>query len=228
MTYRRFLILLLVPLSVRASAQKGFSRNVVVSLGMKTYNFYCEGTPGSPSVNITLQEVPVGVTASNLAICMPFGPRKGTCTLTTFRLENDGRCTQVGEPQVAQEYEYDLYRLATRLNAKYTDGSCAKEVQSALDINKEADAYSFFSDLILANVCGNYDYHSRSCMGSFSTSPFKNSSQFERVARAVNTGATNSTGTVNGLVPRANVFPTTIQTLTDTIFSDIGVVAQRE
>ncbi len=80
--------------------------------------------PLGPHPSVQPQQ-PVGVTASDLVIRMHFGPQKGSCTLTTFRLENDGRCTQVGEPQVAQEYEYDLYRQATRLNAKYADGSTA-------------------------------------------------------------------------------------------------------
>ncbi|KUZ08396.1 hypothetical protein WS50_22170 [Burkholderia territorii] len=106
--------------------------------------------------------------------------------------------------------------------------SCAKEPSNALDINTEADENPVFLDVTLANVCDNYDYHSRSCVGAFSTLQIKDSPQLERVARAVNTGAPGSTGAVNGLVPRGNVFLAAVQTLTDIIFDDIGFVAQRD
>ncbi len=79
--------------------------------------------PLGPHPSVQPQQ-PVGVTASDLVIRMHFCPPKGSCTLTTFKLENDGNWTGVGE-RTDDGYEYDLYKQAARLNARYTDGSTA-------------------------------------------------------------------------------------------------------
>jgi hypothetical protein len=64
---------------------------------------------------------PIGVTSSDLIIRMHY--EKGACTLTTFKLQQDGSCTQVGHPPREDNYEYDLYQKASSLNAQYADGS---------------------------------------------------------------------------------------------------------
>jgi len=65
----------------------------------------------------------IGSTRSDLFVQMHY--EKGDCTLTTFELGRDGTRTPVGDPLTARGYEYDLYMEATRLNAKYGDGSTA-------------------------------------------------------------------------------------------------------
>jgi predicted chitinase len=46
----------------------------------------------------------------------------GNCTLTTFRQQDDGRYVEVGSPPSRdREYEYNLYKEATRLNARYAE-----------------------------------------------------------------------------------------------------------
>jgi hydroxyethylthiazole kinase len=77
--------------------------------------------PLGPHPSVQPQQ-PVGMTGSDLIIRMQFGPPKGDCMLTTFRLHADGTCVEVGERK-DDGYEYGLYKEATRLNAKYTDGS---------------------------------------------------------------------------------------------------------
>jgi len=67
------------------------------------------------------------VTTSDLVIRMHFGPPKGNCTLTTFRLDTDGTWIGVGE-RTDDGYEYGLYAEAMRLNAQYRDGSTAPAV----------------------------------------------------------------------------------------------------
>src|SRR5260370_14247121 len=78
-----------------------------------------------PSVQTQPSLAPSG-TSCDLVIQMHY--EKGDCTLTTFRLEPDGRYTQVADPLPADGYEYDLYTEAVRLNARYTDHSTAPAV----------------------------------------------------------------------------------------------------
>lgn len=106
--------------------------------------------------------------------------------------------------------------------------SCAKEPSNALDISREADSQPAFTDIALPNVCDSFDYRTKTCRGPASTVQFKSSHELERVARAVNTGSPGSTGVVNGLVQRENVFLATVQTLTDIIFGSSTFVAQHE
>ncbi|MFM0267802.1 hypothetical protein [Paraburkholderia sediminicola] len=66
---------------------------------------------------------PIGITSCDLFIRMHY---EKTCTLTTFRLEEDGHSIQVGEPLTAATgFEYDLYTEVNRLNRMYADGSTA-------------------------------------------------------------------------------------------------------
>jgi hypothetical protein len=106
--------------------------------------------------------------------------------------------------------------------------SCAKEPSKALDISREADSQPVFTDKALPNVCDSFDYRTKTCRGQASTLQLKSSYELERVARAVNTGSPGSTGIVNGLVQRENVFFATVQTLTDTVFSGNTFVAQHD
>jgi hypothetical protein len=80
-----------------------------------------------PSVQTQPSLAPSG-TSCDLFIQMHY--EKANCTLTTFRLEQDGRYTQVGDPQPAAGYAYNLYSEAMRLNARYTDGSTAPAVSA--------------------------------------------------------------------------------------------------
>ncbi|WP_258193456.1 hypothetical protein [Paraburkholderia sp. BL25I1N1] len=95
--------------------------------------------------------------------------------------------------------------------------TCAKEVQSAHNINVESDIVPVVSNSRLENVCDNYDYHQKSCRSHPESIDFRVCPQFERAARAVNTGNPNSTGPMNGLVPRTNVFLSALAKTTDTI-----------
>lgn len=79
--------------------------------------------PLGPHPSVQPQQ-PVGVTTSDLVIRMHFGPPKGACTLTTFRPDTDGTWIGIGE-RTDDGFEYDLYKQAARLNARYTDGSTA-------------------------------------------------------------------------------------------------------
>ena len=78
--------------------------------------------PLGPHPSVQRQQA-IGVTGSDLVIRMHF--ERGDCALTTFALKQDGRCTQVGEPSSAHDYEYNMYSEAMRLNKKYSDGSTA-------------------------------------------------------------------------------------------------------
>ncbi|MFL9958693.1 hypothetical protein PQR21_08785 [Paraburkholderia nemoris] len=78
--------------------------------------------PLGPHPSVQTQP-PVGITSCDLFIRMHY---EKTCTLTTFRLTEDGRSIQVGEPlSSATSFEYDLYAEVNRLNRMYTDGSTA-------------------------------------------------------------------------------------------------------
>ncbi|MBK5125456.1 hypothetical protein IQ288_37175 [Burkholderia sp. R-69980] len=105
--------------------------------------------------------------------------------------------------------------------------SCAKPVNSTHNINIEADAYPIISPTTISNVCGNYDYHNRTCSTVLSTMNFRVCRQFERAARAVNTGSPNSTGAMYGLVPRTNVFLSSMAKLSDVLIDFEGAYAQK-
>ncbi|MFM0730007.1 hypothetical protein PQQ52_05855 [Paraburkholderia sediminicola] len=79
-------------------------------------------SPLGPHPSVQMQQ-PIGITSSDLFIRMHY---EKTCTLTTFRLAEDGRSIQVGEPlSSTTTFEYDLYTEVNRLNRMYTDGSTA-------------------------------------------------------------------------------------------------------
>ncbi|WP_413656787.1 hypothetical protein [Paraburkholderia phenoliruptrix] len=106
--------------------------------------------------------------------------------------------------------------------------SCAKPVNNTHNINIEADKLPRFTATTLINVCPDYDYHSKSCRTSLSRMDFLASAEFERSARAVNTGNPNSTGTLNGLIPRTNVFVASIAKLTDILIDYNDAYSQKE
>lgn len=106
--------------------------------------------------------------------------------------------------------------------------TCAKEVHAAHSINIEADVFPVLTRATLGNVCNSYDYHTKSCRSSPQTIDFLESVQFEKSARAVNTGNPNSTGPMNGLVPRTNVFLSALAKLTDFIVDYESAYAQKE
>jgi hydroxyethylthiazole kinase len=83
--------------------------------------------PLGPHPSVQLQPA-AGTTAVDLLIQMHY--EKGSCTLTTFTLDSDGSCVQVGEPVETNEYEYGLYAEAMRLNRQYSDGSTAPAVSA--------------------------------------------------------------------------------------------------
>jgi predicted chitinase len=106
--------------------------------------------------------------------------------------------------------------------------SCAKPVSSNHNINTEADKLPRFTVTTLINVCSDYDYHAKSCRTPLSSMEFRVSSEFEKSARAVNTGNPDSTGTLNGLMPRMNVFLASVATISDMLINYTDACSQRE
>jgi hydroxyethylthiazole kinase len=104
----------------------------------------------------------------------------------------------------------------------------AKDPSHARNINREADNAPLFRTVTLENLCDNYDYGNRTCRSALTTMESTSSNQLERVARAVNTGNPDSTGQVNGLIARENVFHTATYVLTNLTTIDHKPSAQRE
>jgi hypothetical protein len=103
--------------------------------------------------------------------------------------------------------------------------TCAKAGGRAINISREADAAPAITNTTITGVCKNYSYPSRSCIGATSTINYYPSIQAERVARAINTGNANSTGTVNGLIPRNNVLACALNVLVE--IPELDVPKQR-
>jgi predicted chitinase len=116
-------------------------------------------------------------------------------------------------------------------NSRATDSAgyywitCAKVGQAAHNISRDADANPVVATTALANVCSNYNYQNKSCNVSSTSIDYHSSPQSERVARAINTGNPNSTGTVNGLIPRNNVLANTLNVLVE--LADLVTPKQR-
>jgi predicted chitinase len=106
--------------------------------------------------------------------------------------------------------------------------SCAKPAAANHNINVEADKLPKFTVAALINVCSDYNYHDTLCRVSLSNMEFRVSSEFEKSARAVNTGNPNSTGTLNGLMPRTNVFLSSVAKLTDILIDYPDAYSQKE
>ncbi|PCE33018.1 M23 family metallopeptidase [Burkholderia ubonensis] len=105
--------------------------------------------------------------------------------------------------------------------------SCARPVGSAHNINIESDRWPVFTVATLTNVCSDYNYRTKSCRVSLTNMEFRVCSQFEKSARAVNTGNPNSTGTLNGLIPRTNVFLASVAKLSDILVDYEDAYSQR-
>nr|WP_328809461.1 hypothetical protein [Paraburkholderia hiiakae] len=132
-----------------------------------------------------------------------------------------------GQPSVYRDsLETDLSRACD--SAGFYWISCAKPIAKVHNINIEADRLPIFTETTLTNVCSNYDYHTKSCKAAISSMPFRACSQFERSARAVNTGNPNSTGTLMGLIPRTNVFIASVAKLTDILVDYPGAYSQKK
>lgn len=116
-------------------------------------------------------------------------------------------------------------------NSRATDSAgyywitCARIGSGALNITREADTTPDITTRPLTNVCSNYSYPNRSCNVASVSIDYHSSPQSERVARAINTGNPNSTGTVNGLIPRNNVFANAINVLVE--LADLVTPKQR-
>jgi predicted chitinase len=106
--------------------------------------------------------------------------------------------------------------------------SCAKPVGASHNINAEADKLPRFVASTLINVCSDYNYHDKSCRASLYRMEFLASSEFEKSARAVNTGNSNSTGKLNGLIPRTNIFLASVAKLTDILIDYVDAYSQKE
>jgi predicted chitinase len=105
--------------------------------------------------------------------------------------------------------------------------TCAKPIGQTYNINRSADTFPNITQTTLTNVCNGYDYHSKTCSTGLSTMDFRASAEFERSARAVNTGNPNSTYAMNGLVPRTNVFLSTLAKITDVLIDYADAYAQK-
>ncbi|MDN6859216.1 M23 family metallopeptidase [Pseudomonas sp. CAN2814] len=98
--------------------------------------------------------------------------------------------------------------------------SVAKGPNLAVCLNRFADTPPILIQQTLQNVCTDYNYTTKTCSVSLSSTKYYTCQQLETVARGVNTGNPNSTGTVNGLVPRRVVFASCLLTLTEMNFPD--------
>lgn len=119
--------------------------------------------------------------------------------------------------------ETDVARAAD--SAGYYWITCARTGNGAINISRYADAYPATQPSQLQNVCAKYSYSARSCTGSLTSINYYSSMQAEQVARAINTGNANSTGAVNGLVPRNNVLANALNVLVE--MDDMNVAKQR-
>jgi hypothetical protein len=109
--------------------------------------------------------------------------------------------------------ETDLFRACD--SAGFYWISCAKSLNQAHNINIEGDVRPEFRQIAISNVCSNYSYPHHACQVGLSTMDFRSCHQFERAGRAVNTGNPDSTNTMNGLIPRTNVFLASIAVMAD-------------
>ncbi|WP_218188788.1 hypothetical protein, partial [Pseudomonas sp. AU11447] len=98
--------------------------------------------------------------------------------------------------------------------------SAAKGPNLAICLSRFADNTPVLVRQTLQNICTNYDYTNKVCLVSPSSTEHYTCQQLEVVARGVNTGNPNSTGTVNGLIPRRVVFSNCLLVLTETQFPD--------
>lgn len=119
--------------------------------------------------------------------------------------------------------ETDVWRAAD--SAGYYWITCARSGNAAVNISQYADVHPAIQSSKLQNVCTNYSYSSRSCQGSLTSINYYSSLQAEQVARAINTGNANSTGAVNGLIPRNNVLANALNVVMET--DEMKIVRQR-
>ena len=154
---------------------------------------------------------------------------RGVIQLTfeeNYRRYGDFRKWSSSPSQYRDSLEVDLSRACD--SAGFYWVSCAKPVAGSHNINMEADKLPRFTVTTLINVCPDYDYHAKSCRTSLSRLEFRVCSEFEKSARAVNTGNPNSTGTLNGLIPRTNVFLASSAKLTDILIDYQDAYSQKE
>lgn len=98
--------------------------------------------------------------------------------------------------------------------------SAAKGPNLAICLSRFADNTPVLVRQTLQNICTNYDYINKICLVPPSSTEHYICQQLEVVARGVNTGNPNGTGTVNGLIPRRVVFSNCLLALTETQFPD--------
>jgi hypothetical protein len=104
-------------------------------------------------------------------------------------------------------------------NARATDSAgyywvtCAKPDNAVVCINLYADNVPILESSRLSSICKNYSYQNKVCLTKSVAMDYFPSTEFEKTARAVNTGNANSKGTVNGLIPRNFVFSNCLNVL---------------
>ncbi|CAE6872439.1 M23 family metallopeptidase [Paraburkholderia domus] len=111
--------------------------------------------------------------------------------------------------------EADLFRASD--SAGFYWISCAKPLDQVHNINIEGDVLPEFRRITISNACSNYSYPHHACQVGLSEMNFRSCRQFERAGRAVNTGNPDSTNTMNGLIPRTNVFLASIAVMSDEV-----------
>lgn len=121
-------------------------------------------------------------------------------------------------PTLRDILESDLNHAAE--SAGFYWSSTAKDVNNSLCLNRYADIVPRMTIEQLSNVCENYSYPQKLCLTSLGSVNYYISHELELVARGVNTGNPNSTGTVNGLVPRRVVFSNCLLVLTEYFFPE--------
>ncbi|MBC8639728.1 hypothetical protein IAG25_23115 [Caballeronia sp. EK] len=154
---------------------------------------------------------------------------RGVIQLTfeeNFKRYGDYRGWKESASAYRDSLETDLARACD--SAGFYWITCAKPLGSTHNINREGDRVPVIRQAILSNACKNYDYHSKTCVGGVSSMDFRSSAEFERSARAVNTGNPESTHAMNGLVPRTNVFLTAVVKMTDLLLDYEEAYTQKE
>lgn len=96
--------------------------------------------------------------------------------------------------------------------------STARPVENSLCLSRYADVIPSPTLQILNNACTNYSYPQKECLVPTTAISYYVCPRLEPVARGVNTGNPNGTGTVNGLVPRRAVLTNCLITLTEQFF----------
>ena len=166
----------------------------------------------------------LSVTAEGSGSTLSYAPWYGRGMMQLTWEENYKRYTKfktgLETPTFREEIETDLYHAAE--SAGFYWISTARPAGHSICLNQYSDKTPSLEPQELDQVCTNYSYRDKQCLAPTSTLSYYVCSELEPVARGVNTGNPNSTGRVNGLIPRRVVFSSCLLTLSEQYFPENG------